>query len=75
MVDYILLALATFAGLAAAAGGVMLTTPRPNQLAARLAFWAAAVCFSILGVLWGVGHNEQSMPIRLAVAGVTAAVA
>jgi hypothetical protein len=73
--DYILLVLTAAAGLAATVGGVMLTLPSPNYYIVRGSFWMAAVCFGGLGIVWGTAAGNQPMLLRLAVAGVTAALA
>jgi hypothetical protein len=75
MVDYLLLAIATFAGLAAAAGAVALTFPNPNHKAARWAFRFSALSFGSLGVIWGAAAVGIPMVIRLGAAGITAAIA
>ena len=75
LVDYALLALAAFAGLAAAAVGIMLTLPSPNYRAIRFTLWITAFCFGVMGMLWGTISSDQKMWVRLFAAGVTAAVA
>jgi hypothetical protein len=75
LLDYILLVLATAAGLCAAVGGIMLTLPEPRFRAVKVAFWAATISFGSLGTLWGAFVADTPLGVRLTVAGVTAAVA
>jgi hypothetical protein len=75
LLDYVLLVLATAAGLAAAVGGIMLTLPSPRYRAAKAAFWFAAMCFGSLGILWGANAANYPLSVRLIAAGSTAAIA
>jgi|ERR1700761_1523606 len=75
LTDYVLLALAAAAGLAASIGGVFLTAQQPPIRAAKAAFYIAAVCFGLLGVLWGMQANNYPIGVRLGAAGITAAIA
>lgn len=75
LVDYVLLALAAASGLAATIGGIMLTAPRPPVRVVKVAFCAAAICFALLGVLWGMQASNYPMIVRLGAAAVTAALA
>jgi hypothetical protein len=75
LLDYLLLALATAAGLAAAGGGIMLTLPSPKYRPVITAFRFAALCFGGLGIVWGIQASNYSLSIRLLVAGLTAAIA
>lgn len=75
LVDYVLLVLATAAGLGAAGGGIMLALPSPRYRAVRAAFWFAALCFGGLGILWGSHSGAYPMAVRLLAAGSTAALA
>jgi hypothetical protein len=75
LLDYVLLALATAAGLAAAGGGIMLTLSPLRFRAIRVAFWFAGACFGVLGILWGSSATEYPLSVRLAAAGITAACA
>jgi hypothetical protein len=71
---YILLLLTVVTGLAAGIGGIVLTLPQPRYQAARFGFIVSAVCFGGLGVVWGATSN-QSLILRMAAAGITAAIA
>jgi hypothetical protein len=73
--DYVLLVLATAVGLFVAGGGIVLTLPTPHYRAAKLAFWAAAICFGGLGILWGAFSTTYPLSVRIPAAGVTAAIA
>src|SRR2546430_60103 len=53
----------------------MLTLPTPNYRAAKGAFWTAAICFGVLGLVWGGTATTQSLFLRMAIAGITAAAA
>jgi hypothetical protein len=75
LVDYVLLALTAAAGLVATAGGIMLTARRPPNRAVKAAFYIAAACFGLLGILWGMQARDYSMSVRLGAAAITAAVA
>ena len=74
LLDYIILVMATAAGLAAAMGGVVLTLPEPRFKAARIAFWFSAFCFGGLGVIWSMVASNQTMAVKLAASGITAAL-
>lgn len=72
---YVLLLLATAAGLAAAFGGVMWTLPTPHLQAAQAAFWVVAICFAGLGIVWAANGTQYALSTRMAVAGLTPAIA
>jgi hypothetical protein len=73
--DFIILVLAAIAGIAAAAGGIVITFKTPRYAAARVAFCIAALCVFLVGVIWGVTAEHSSMLARYTAAGVTAAIA
>ena len=72
--DYVLTALGIACPVSAAAGYDMLEKAKARAIAW---FWVAAISFGSLGIVWGVWGADSSQPlwIRLAVAGVTGAVA
>jgi hypothetical protein len=73
--DFIILVLAAIAGIAAAAGGIVITFKTPRYAAARVAFCIAALCVFLVGVIWGVTAEHSSMAARYAGAGITGAIA
>jgi len=72
--EFILLAIATMAAIAAGLGAGMLALGRPNLGVVRVLFWIAAIAFGSLGIVWS-STSTQPLGVQMLVSGIIGALA
>ena len=73
--DFVLLVLGTFSAIAAGLGAAVLALENRSFKVVRVLFWASALSFGSMGVVWSQTSDGYSLQTQMIVAAVCAAIA